>query len=81
MVRTVIKKGLPRIQYRPDAAGNSNVNISQLGIFVTVGWGGKLVGGEKREEPKLGMKKIGCHQGVMGEHSRRAVYGGAGEGL
>ena len=48
---------------------------------MTVGWGGKLVGGEKREEPKLGMKKIGCHQGVMGEHSRRAVYGGAGEGL
>ena len=43
------KKGLPRIQYRPDAAGNSNVNISQLGIFVTVGWGGKLVGGEKSQ--------------------------------
>ena len=46
------KKGLPRIQYRPDAAGNSNVNISQLGIFVTVGWGGKEVGvrRERREE-------------------------------
>lgn len=81
MVRSVIKKVCPRIQYRPDAAGNSNVNISQLGIFVTVGWGGKEVGVRRERNQNWGWKKIGCHQGVMGEHSRRAIYGGAGEGL
>ena len=54
MVRTVIKEVCPRIQYRPDAAGNSNVNISQLGIFVTVGWGGKEVGVRREKSHNWG---------------------------